>query len=85
MTTETVAERRRCLLAPSGVPTMPASEATELAGVAILLRRVSRVVDRMLKVALVEPSGERALQLGEASHAIHQALLAVDACPSGQR
>ena len=50
----------------------------ELSSVTKQLRRVTRVVDRLWEVALLGTSGGRAMELGEASRALHQALLAIE-------
>ena len=50
----------------------------ELSAVTMQLRRMIRVVDRLCELSLLGTSGGRAMQLGEASRALHQALLAMD-------
>ena len=60
----------------SSTPTEPS--ARELSAVTVQLRRMTRVVDRLCEMAMLGPAGDRAMQLGEASRALHQALLAID-------
>jgi hypothetical protein len=50
----------------------------ELSSVTMQLRRVTRVVDRLWELALLGTSGGRAMELGEASRALHHALLAIE-------
>jgi hypothetical protein len=52
--------------------------ARELSAVTVQLRRMTRVVDRLREVAMLGSTGGRAMQLDEASRALHQALLAID-------
>jgi len=52
--------------------------ARELSAVTMQLRRMTRVVDRLCEMAMLGTSGGRAMHLGEASRALHQALLAID-------
>ncbi|HXX90006.1 MAG TPA: hypothetical protein VEI83_07275 [Acidimicrobiales bacterium] len=51
----------------------------ELSSITMQLRRVTRTVDRLWELALTGPAaGQRAMELGEASRALHQALLAME-------
>jgi len=50
---------------------------TELASVTAQLRGVTRVVDGLWERSLLDGLGGPAMELGEASRALHQALLAI--------
>jgi len=67
------------LLGEGGASDMDGSESRgELSGVLDILERVSRTLDLMWRTAVSDGS-EAAVRLGEASHGLHRAIIALSA------
>jgi erythromycin esterase-like protein len=58
----------------------------DLSEVTALLERVARMIDQMSDDAQLEPvRDDRVVELGDASHGVHRALVALGACATDRR